>query len=68
MGVEEREGGAVPKEWGDAVGDFIDEEVFADVSLGGLPHKGAFGWDTLNQKGAVTLGGSKGRLVGDRFV
>ena len=47
------------------MGDFFDGEVFADVPLRGLPHEGAFRRVELGQKGAVTLGGSEGRPVGD---
>ena len=68
MRVEKREGGAVLEEGEDTVGDFIDGEVFADVSRGGFPHKGAFGGVKLDQEGAMTVGRSEGRLVGDRLV
>ena len=48
--------------------DFIDGEVFADSSLVGLPHEGAFCGIELGQEGAVTLGGPKRGSVGDRLV
>ena len=48
--------------------DFIDGYVFADIPLGGSPHEGAFSGVEFDQEGTVTLGGSEGGPIGDRFV
>ena len=68
MWVKELEGGAVLEEGENSVGDLINGEMFADVSLGGFPHEGAFGGVEFDQQGPVTLGGSAGGLIRDRFV
>ena len=47
------------------VGDFVDGKVFEDIPLGGFPHEGALGGVKFDQEGAVTLGGSESRSVGD---
>ena len=68
MRVEEGKRRAALQEGEDSVGDFVDGEVFADVPLRGLPHKGALRGVELGQEGAVALGGSEGRPVGDRLM
>ena len=50
------------------MGDFVDGKVLADVSLRVFPQEGAFRGVELGQKGAVALGGPKGRPVGDRSM
>ena len=68
MRVEKREGGAAFQEGEDSVGILIDGKVFANIPLRGFPDEGALGGIELDQKGPVTQGRSKGRLVGDRLV
>ena len=70
VGEGDREGGNKMRveEGKDPVGDFVDGEMLADISLRGLPHEGAFGGVELGEEGAVTLGGPEGRLVGDRLM
>ena len=65
MRVEKGEGGVAFEEGEDLVGDFIDGKVFADIPLRCFPYERSFGGLKLGQEGAMTLGGSEGRLVGD---
>ena len=50
------------------MGDLVDGEVLADITLWGFPHEGAFRRVELGQEGTVALGGPKGGSVGDRLV
>ena len=47
------------------MGDLVNGEVFADISLRSFPHKGAFSGVKFDQEGAVTLGGPEGGFVGN---
>ena len=48
--------------------DFVDGEVFADVSRRGFPHEGAFRVVEFGEKGAVALGGPEGGPIGNRLM
>ena len=68
MRDKERQGEVIFQEGENSMGDLVNGEVFADISLGSFPHEGAFSGVKLDQEGAMTLGEPEGGLVGNRFV
>ena len=63
--VKEGKGGAAFEEGEDSMGDLVDGQVFADISLGSFPQEEAFSGVELDQERAMTLGGPEGRFVGN---